>query len=69
MRTKLCNRLGIDLPIIQAPIGGAAGVPLAAAVSGAGGLGSVTTGFGAQWRAREFAKFVQVPQSLSQSTF
>lgn len=46
MRTELCNRLGIDFPIIQAPIGGAASAALAAAVSGAGGLGSVTTGFG-----------------------
>ncbi len=42
MKTELCERLGIDLPIIQAPIGGAAGAPIAAAVSNAGGLGSVT---------------------------
>ncbi len=47
MKTVLCDRLGIDLPIIQAPIGGAAGAPLAAAVSNAGGLGTVAvTGFG-----------------------
>ena len=49
MKTVLCDRLGIDLPIIQAPIGGAAGAPLAAAVSDAGGLGTVAvTAFGAE---------------------
>src|SRR5689334_10181888 len=39
MRTKLCERLGIELPVVQAPMGGAAGPQLAAAVSNAGGLG------------------------------
>src|ERR1051325_5730952 len=39
MRTALCETLGIELPIIQAPMGGAAGPGLAAAVSNAGGLG------------------------------
>lgn len=39
MKTALCERLGIELPIIQAPMGGAAGPALAAAVSNAGGLG------------------------------
>ena len=39
MKTALCRRLGIELPIIQAPMGGAAGPALAAAVSNAGGLG------------------------------
>lgn len=46
MRTSLCARLGIDLPIIQAPMGGAAGPQLAAAVSNAGGLGMLVL-----WRA------------------
>ena len=41
--------LGIDHTIIQAPIGGAAGPALAAAVSGAGGLGTLAmTGWGAE---------------------
>jgi len=54
MRTALCERLGIEYPIIQAPIGGAAGPSLAATVSIAGGLGSVAmTGWGgAGTRAR-----------------
>lgn len=37
----LTERLGIDLPIIQAPMAGAATPALAAAVSNAGGLGSL----------------------------
>ena len=39
MRTKVCELLGIDLPIVLAPMGGAVGPELAAAVSNAGGLG------------------------------
>lgn len=47
MRTPLCKILGIEHPILQAPIGGAAGPDLAAAVSNAGGLGCVAlTGSG-----------------------
>ncbi|MFZ0486558.1 MAG: nitronate monooxygenase [Arenicellales bacterium] len=42
MRTELCDLLGIDVPIVQAAIGGAAVPELAAAVSNAGGLGTVT---------------------------
>jgi nitronate monooxygenase len=40
----LTERLGIELPIVQAPMAGAATPALAAAVSNAGGLGSL--GFG-----------------------
>ena len=46
MKTALCDRLGIELPIIQAPMGGAVGPALASAVSNAGGLGML-----APWRA------------------
>jgi NAD(P)H-dependent flavin oxidoreductase YrpB (nitropropane dioxygenase family) len=42
MKTVLCKRLGIDLPIIQAPMGGAVGPRLAAAVCNAGGLGMLS---------------------------
>jgi NAD(P)H-dependent flavin oxidoreductase YrpB (nitropropane dioxygenase family) len=41
MTTAGCERLGIDIPIIQAPMGGAVGPALAAAVSNAGGLGTL----------------------------
>jgi nitronate monooxygenase len=46
MKTALCERLGIELPIIQAPMGGAVGPALASAVSNAGGLGILSP-----WRA------------------
>ena len=46
MKTALCDRLGIDVPIIQAPMGGVVGPTLAAAVSNAGGLGMLVL-----WRA------------------
>jgi len=39
LRTSFCDLLGIDLPIVQAPIGSATNPALAAAVSNAGGLG------------------------------
>ena len=39
LRTPLCSLLGIEIPIIQAPIGSATNPALAATVSNAGGLG------------------------------
>jgi nitronate monooxygenase len=39
LRTELCDRLGIELPIISSGMGGVAGPTLVAEVSGAGGLG------------------------------
>lgn len=39
MTTSVCKRLNIDLPVILAPMGGAVGPELTAAVSNAGGLG------------------------------
>ena len=47
MRTVLCDLLGIELPIIQAPIGNATCPELAAAVSNSGGLGMLSV----TWRA------------------
>jgi NAD(P)H-dependent flavin oxidoreductase YrpB (nitropropane dioxygenase family) len=44
--TRCCDRLGIDLPIVQAPIGNACTPELVAAVSQAGGLGM----FAGSWR-------------------
>ena len=41
MRTPLCDLLGIDVPIVQAPIGSASVPALAAAVSEAGALGTI----------------------------
>lgn len=41
LKTVACEILGVEIPIIQAPMGGAAGPELAAAVSNAGGLGTL----------------------------
>ena len=41
MRTRFCELLGIEQPVVQAPIGAAAVPRLAAAVSNAGALGMV----------------------------
>ncbi|MBM3949092.1 MAG: nitronate monooxygenase [SAR202 cluster bacterium] len=41
MRTRLCDLLGIDCPIIQAGMGSFTSAELVAAVSNAGGLGSM----------------------------
>ena len=41
MKTRLCGVLGIDIPIVLAPMGGAVGPHLTAAVSNAGGLGAI----------------------------
>jgi enoyl-[acyl-carrier protein] reductase II len=43
VRTRFCDLLAIDVPIVQAPFGPWEQVELAAAVSNAGGLGSVGT--------------------------
>lgn len=57
VRTRLTELLGIEHPVISAPMGIAAGGKLAAAVSAAGGLGLIGGGYGdAEWLAREFAE-------------
>src|SRR4051812_35354055 len=42
--TNLLDKLGIDLPIIQAPMSGVSSPAMAAAVSDAGALGSIGVG-------------------------
>jgi nitronate monooxygenase len=55
LRTRLTERLGIEHPIISAPMGAIAGGRLAAAVTQAGGLGMIGAGYGdADWLEREF---------------
>lgn len=46
MRTRLCDLLGIRIPLIQAPMGYIARARLAAAVSEAGGMGIIETSSG-----------------------
>lgn len=51
LTTPLCRSLGIDVPVIQAPIGAAAVPELAAAVAEAGGLGMLAL----TWRSADDA--------------
>jgi nitronate monooxygenase len=54
-RTALTERLGIEAPIILAPMGNASGGALAAAVGRAGGLGLIGVGYNKEaWIEREF---------------
>jgi nitronate monooxygenase len=56
IRTRLTERLNIEHPILNAPMGTAAGGRLAAAVTAAGGLGMIGGGLGdPDWLRREFA--------------
>ena len=50
---KLCDLIGIDVPIVQAPMAGASGAALAIAVSEAGGLGSLPCAMLSPQRARD----------------
>ena len=52
MRTALCDQLGIEVPIVQAPMGGASCPALAGAVSNAGGLGMLAL----SWHPPEAAR-------------
>src|SRR5215510_9492602 len=45
LRTPLCDTIGIELPIVQAPLGRVGSAALAAAVSNAGGLGMLGLSF------------------------
>lgn len=51
IHTRLCELLGIEHPIVNAPMGGTAGADLAAAVSSAGGFGMIggTSPGGPDW--------------------
>lgn len=44
MNVSICQRLGMTVPVIQAPMAGTSTPALAAAVSNAGGLGSIGVG-------------------------
>jgi nitronate monooxygenase len=56
LKTRLTESLGIEHPIMLAPMGVIAGGRLAAAVSDAGGLGIIGGGYGdAEWLEQQFA--------------
>lgn len=57
LRTRLNELLGIEHPIISAPMAFAAGGNLARAITTAGGLGLIGGGYGdAEWLEREFVE-------------
>ena len=57
LHTRLTDRLGIEHPILLAPMGSAAGGRLSAAVTAAGGLGLIGGGYGdADWLERELSE-------------
>lgn len=66
LRTPLCDRLGLSRPIVQAPMGGAGGPRLAAAVAEAGGLGMLPL-----WRAapKELRAAVQQTRKATSRPF
>lgn len=56
LKTRLTAKLGIEHPILLAPMGVIAGGKLAAAVSNAGGLGIIGAGYGDKdWIDQQFA--------------
>ena len=66
MHTPLCDLLGIEVPVVQAPMGGAAGPELAAAVSNAGALGTLPLSWAS---AAEVAEAVERTRALTQKPF
>src|ERR1700759_2314479 len=66
LSTALCDLLGIELPVAQAPIGSATCPALAAAVSGAGGLGTLAL----TWTGPEaYAERIRATRALTDRPF
>src|SRR2546430_378344 len=59
MRTRITEMLGIEHPIVQAPMGWIARAQLASAVSNAGGLGIIETSSGRLDEVREEVKLMR----------
>jgi nitronate monooxygenase len=66
LRTILCELLGIDAPIVQAPIGPGARAELAAAVSNAGGFGMLAGTF---YQADELRELIRATRALTGKPF
>lgn len=67
LHTRLCDLLGVDHPILNAPMGGTATGTLAAAVSNAGGFGMIggTSGGGPDWLRTQ----IQIARSKTSRPF
>lgn len=64
--TTLCDQLGIEVPVLQAPIGGVSNPKLAAAVSNAGGLGMIAM----TWSSEESTRrILSETRALTQKPF
>lgn len=67
MRTPICDRLGIEVPIVQAPMAGGWTTPaLVAAVSEAGGLGTLA---GGRISTDELRRQIEETRRLTQRPF
>ncbi|MCX7354626.1 MAG: nitronate monooxygenase [Alphaproteobacteria bacterium] len=65
LKTKLTELLGIEHPIILAPMGGVSGGALAASVTRAGGFGLIGAGYGdPAWIEHEFAAAGNTPVGI-----
>ena len=53
MKNRITEMLGVEYPIVQAPMGWIARAPLASAVSNAGGMGIIETSSGALDEVRQ----------------
>lgn len=72
LTTDICELLGIEYPIIQAGMGPNNTVPLAAAVSNAGALGTVSTAAtsaGPETAAEKFSEFIPTMCDLTDRNF
>jgi NAD(P)H-dependent flavin oxidoreductase YrpB (nitropropane dioxygenase family) len=66
LRTVLCALLGIEAPVVQAPIGPGASAELAAAVSNAGGFGMLAGTF---YQTDELRELIRATRALTGKPF
>ena len=66
LRTILCALLGIEAPVVQAPIGPGASAELAAAVSNAGGFGMLAGTF---YQTDELRALIRATRALTGKPF
>jgi NAD(P)H-dependent flavin oxidoreductase YrpB (nitropropane dioxygenase family) len=65
LRNRLCDLLGIEVPLIQAPIGSATSVALAAAVSRAGALGTLALSWREENEIRHMLRRMRGPYAVN----
>lgn len=65
LHTPLCDLLGITVPLIQAPVGSATSVRLTAAVSRAGGLGTLALSWREEAAIRSMLQELEQPYAVN----